>query len=338
VPQKKLVIQAGQLVNAVNALAIAGLLFTGLLTFEYLFAASVIQGISMAMTMPSRQSLIPEIVGTGSRLMNAIALNAAGMNSMRLFAPALGGIMLSALGAGWVYFFMAGLYLLAVAFLFKLPNTRVRESEPRGTWRQEAASALWNIREGVRYMVKQPTIGALLLINMLIIVTSMPYMFMLAGFVADVLNEGPDKLGYLMSATGIGSLAGSLVIASFTWKHRGRVYLLGSAFQGAMLLLAFTVSTSFWMMAPLMLAMGIGQSARQSLSNVLIQTYVDDEYRGRVMSIYMMQFSLSQFGTFFVGFLAAIFGVRAALGGASALMVVIALAALVLLPRVRRLE
>jgi MFS family permease len=339
VKQRKWVVQGAQAFYAATTLVVGTLLLFDLLRFEHLLAASVVQGTVMALMMPSRQSMIPEIVGTGPRLMNAIALNAAGMNTMRLFAPALGGVLISAAGAAWVYFLMTGLYLSAAGLLFRVPNaTTGRVHRPMASVREEVASAARDIRQGVDYMVHHPTIGVLLLVNMLIIVTSMHYMFMLAGFVADVLNEGPDKLGYLFSATGIGSLVGSLAMASFAWKRRGQLFLLGSAFQGGMLMLSFTIATSFWTMAPLMLLMGVGQSARQALSNVLVQTYVDDDYRGRVMSIYMMQFSLSQVGTFFVGFLAVWLGPRAALGGISGVMMLIALAALVLAPRLRKLE
>jgi MFS transporter, DHA1 family, staphyloferrin A biosynthesis exporter len=175
-------------------------------------------------------------------------------------------------------------------------------------------------------------------INVMVVITAMPYMFLLGGFVQDVLNRGADTQGLLLSISGIGSLAGSLVIASFPFKRRGALYLLGSALQGLLLFLAFAFAADVWVMGALFLVMGVGQATRQSLSNVLVQTYVEDAYRGRVMSVYMLQFNLSQLGAFITGLLAAALGPRAALGGTSLALVVLALGALLFVPRLRNLE
>lgn len=336
VPRRTLVIQLGQATNALNTLCVALLIVTGQLTFGLLVVASVLQGTAMALMMPSRQALLPMLVG-GDQLMNAVALNSAGMNTMRLFAPALGGFLFEWAGAASVYFLMSGLYLFASTFLFRVPEQR-RETTSAGSATGEVRAGLANIREGIGYLVRDPIVGPLMAINILVVITAMPYMFLLAGFVQDVLDSGADSLGLLQSVSGIGALSGALVIASLPGRHRGAGYLLGAAFQGAMLFLAFTVSTSVVMMAGFMLAMGVGQSARQSLSNVLVQTYVDDEYRGRVMSVYMLQFSLAQLGAFLTGILASAFGPRFALGATSLLLVALALGALAFIPRLRRLQ
>jgi MFS family permease len=104
------------------------------------------------------------------------------------------------------------------------------------------------------------------------------------------------------------------------------------------MLTVFSFSPWLWLTTPAMLVMGIGQAGRQSFSNVLAQSYAADEYRGRVMSVYMLQFNLTRIGTFIVGILAAIFGARLALGGTSILMVVAVLAALAFMPSFRNLE
>jgi MFS family permease len=336
VAQRKVVVQIGQLVSSLNALAIALLLLTGQLTFAFLVIGAVVQGSSMALMMPSRQALLPQLVG-GEQLMNAVALNSAGMNTMRLFAPALGGFLFEWAGASAVYFLMCGLYLFASAFLFRVPEVR-REITSAGSVGGEVKVGLANIREGLAYIVRDPIIGPLMAVNILVVLTAMPYMFLLAGFVQDVLDSGADSLGLLQSVSGIGALTGALVIASLPGRNRGAAYLLGSAFQGLMLFLAFTMSTSVLMMAGFMLLMGLGQSARQSLSNVLVQTYVEEEYRGRVMSVYMLQFSLSQLGAFLTGILAAAAGPRVALGATSLMLVAIALGAFAFIPRLRRLQ
>jgi MFS family permease len=324
-------------VNAVNAFVVAWLLYFGMLTFTHLFIASVVQGVVMALMMPSRQSMIPEVVGL-KRLMNAVALNSAGMNSMRLLAPAVGGFLLAAFGAHWIYFLMTGLYLFASVFLLPVPKVSAENVAAAAARRKSrGGGGLSQMVDGIRYIAHDSTVRTILLVNVMLILMAMPYMFLLPGFVADVLNEGPSKLGLLLSATGAGSLFGALLIASLPPKRRGLLFILSSAAQGVGLL-AFSASTWFWVTMPIMVFMGIGQAGRQSFSNVLIQTYVDDDYRGRVMSIYMLQFSLTSFGTFFVGLLAAVVGAQVALGATSVTMIVIALGALVFAPRLRKLD
>jgi sugar phosphate permease len=171
----------------------------------------------------------------------------------------------------------------------------------------------------------------------LVILLSMPYVFLLPGFVASALHRGPEVLGMLLSMTGIGALGGALVVASLPPRRRGLLYLLSALLQGVMLTV-FSFSPWLWLTTPVMIVMGIGQAGRQSFSNVLAQSYAADEYRGRVMSVYMLQFNLTRIGTFIVGILAATFGARLALGGTSLLMVAGVLATLAFVPSFRNLE
>ena len=342
VKHKQYVVQVGQFLSALNSLAVAALIISGTLSYEALLVAAVVQGVVQSLMMPARQAMIPEIIGL-RRLMNAVALNSAGMNSMRLFAPGVGGFMLAVMGPEWVYFVMTGGYLWAVALLAKVPVNpsatvlaENAEAARSAVPRRRAANA-GSMSEGLRYIIREPTLRAVLGINMLLILMSMPYMFLLPGFVDSVLHAGPERLGLLMSVTGAGSLVGSLVIASLPPRRRGLLFLLSSLFQGVMLIF-FSISTWFWVTAPVMLVMGIGQSGRQSLSNVLVQAYTDDEHRGRVMSVFMLQFGLTSFGTFIVGVLAAIVGVQWALGATSALMVAFAGGAILFSPRLRNLD
>ena len=276
VPSRKMVMMIGQTANGLNTAAIGLLLLLNMLTVEHLLIAAFVQGITMALMMPSRQSLIPSLV-PGPMLMNAVALNAAGMNGMRLFAPALGGLLFSWAGGATVYFLMAGLYVLACAFLVKVPAER-RVTESAGSIGGEAKAAFNNMWKGLIYIKNDTIMGPLLLINVLIVLLAMPYMFLLAGFVQDVLNGDAADLGYLQSISGVSALAGALVIAGMQRKRRGIWFLAGSAFQGIFLFIGFVFSTTVLMMAVAMFFMGFGQAARQSLSNVLVQEYVEDAF------------------------------------------------------------
>jgi len=337
VRSRKAVMMIGQIANALNACAVGMMLLLGILTIEHLFIAAIVQGITMALMMPSRQSMIPALVPPTS-LMNAVALNAAGMNFMRLMAPAVGGFTLAWAGGATVYFLMASLYLFACVFLVKVMEPAREVPRTDGGVFTQFKFNLMNMWEGVLYIKRDRVIGPLLLINVLVVITAMPYMFLLAGFVQDVLGAGPDALGIITSVSGLGSLAGALWVASMAAKRRGTWFLIGSAFQGFTLFLAFTLSNSVFMLSAIMLLMGVGQAARQGLSNVLVQEYVEDAFRGRVMSVYMLQFSLSSFAAFLTGMLAAWIGPRAALGGMSLALMLLALGALIFVPRLRNLR
>lgn len=335
---KKLVVQAGQTANMAVCGAIAFLLLTNMLVFEHLVACAVLQGAINAIIMPARQSMIPEIV-EDERLMNAVALNSAGMNVMRLAAPALGGVLLATLGPGWVYLTMGTLYGVGALFLMPVRNRELtdEERETINAYNDHKSGSVRDIIEGCKYIRRDTAVAMILLANFLIVLVSMPYQMMLPGFAKDVLDAGDSQIGLLMSLTGIGSLAGSLVIASMPERNRGRVLLISSLFLG-MAMLAFSASSWYWLTAAIVIAIGIGQAGRMSLSNVLIQSYTASEYRGRVMSVYMLEFSLVSFGTFLVGVLANVVGAQVALGGTALALMALTLFYLLFVPRMRRLN
>ncbi|MCH7652971.1 MAG: MFS transporter [Chloroflexi bacterium] len=128
----------------------------------------------------------------------------------------------------------------------------------------------------------------------------MPYLHILAGYVDEVFGGGPEQLGILISLIGVGALVGALFLASIRDGRRGLILLLSVTLMGVGLI-GLAVVDSFYMAMPVMLVLGLGSAGRQALSNVLIQSNVEDAYRGRVMSVYMTQFSVMSFGTFGIG-------------------------------------
>ncbi len=354
---KKIVVQIGQTVNAIGTLGIAVLLSLDMLTFTHLMLVSALQGGVFAIMGPARQAMIPEIVGP-RRLSNAIGLNMAGLNVTRMGVPALGGFLIVIIGTAGVYYLMGVLILIAVAGLIPVtkhvPTAEDIEEErvlaaaagtdqpaPQGRMAGGhgaggGARGLSDIRDGIRYMLGDPVVMALLWINFFIVLMSMPYMQMIAGFVKEVLHGGPEQIGLLISATGIGALAGSLVVASMPNRGRGKVFLVSALILG-FALIGFVISTSLWLTAVIMLAVGFGQAGRMSLGSILIMSYTKPEFQGRVMSVYMMEFSLVSFGTFAVGILAEIVGIQWAIGSTAAALVLISIYGLLFMHRVRDL-
>ena len=144
-------------------------------------------------------------------------------------------------------------------------------------------------------------------------------------------------MGILMSVSGAGAIASSFVLASLPNKKRG-LLLLVSCLVMAVALVGFAQSTSWPLSLAVIVFVGIGQTGRMTLGNTLIQYYVDAEYRGRVMSVYMMEFGLTSFGTFAAGVMAETMGVQSVVGGFAATLVVISLLSLIFVRRIRNLD
>jgi predicted MFS family arabinose efflux permease len=281
--------------------------------------------------------MLPEVIGR-ERLTNAVALNAAGMNAMRLLAPSAGGFLIAAFGPHWVYFGITGLYIYASALLMLVPSHSATADEgAAGEGAAKSRGGWGDLVDGFRYIVGDPVLRLLLVTAIVFAVFSMPFLFLLPGFVASVLDAGPQQLGLLMTLMGVGSLLGSMAVAALPARGRGRIFLFSGVLLGVALI-AFSISTSFWVTAAIMFVVGIGDAGRQSLSMVLVQVYVQDAYRGRVMAVYMMQRSFATLGTFFVGIAASLVGIQWAIGTLSAALVVAALGLLLLVPRLRDLD
>lgn len=331
---KRVVLQAGQSAAAVQAAAVGALLLFDVLRYEHLLLAALAQGITTGLMMPSRQSMAPEIVGR-ARLMNAVSLNTAGMNVMRLLGPALAGIMLAIFDAELVYFTMSGLFALSVLTLARVPRRAPDTVAGAGT--ASPAQAVRDLRDGLAYIWRTPVVLQLLIITFITSLLAMPYIRLLPGFVADVLDGGATELGFLFSVAGAGSLLGALVLASLPPRRRG-VILLASTVGMAVSLVAFSSSSILWVSFVTMFAVGVGSAGRQALSNVLIQLEVEDAYRGRVMSVWLMQVGMMSLGAFIIGVSAEFVGPQVALGGAAALLIVLGIAVYLFVPRIRTLD
>ncbi len=329
---KKYLIQVAQLVSSLVAFAVALLLLFDLLRFEHLLISAFLQGAAMSLMMPARMAMLPGLVGI-ERIQNAQALGMGVMNLNRMAGPALGGVMLATVGWYWVYFLMSGLYFFAVVMYVKVPHVEA----PTDGFALVRASAARDLLDGVRYVVRDRTIGMLLGVNLAMVLVSMPYQHLLPGYVADVMDAGPEALGALMSIAGVGALAAIVAIAGMPTHHRGKILILGAALMGAALV-GFSFSTSVIVAAPIMIVISIGQTIRMSLSSVLIQTYVDDAFRGRVSSLFMMEMSMVSFSTFIAGLLASTFGPQVTIGTMAVILLGISTWIWLFVPRMRELD
>jgi len=331
---KKYIMLAGQAGSMLVSLVVALSLVTGYLSEEHgsswwiLAVTSVFQGTIMGLMMPSRQSVLPEIVGE-EQLLNAVSLGNVGTSGMRLLAPAAAGFLIGEFGFAAVYFTMTAMYGLAVILMALLPIT--------GTTTLRGAGALADIKEGVKYLRHQTTILFILGFTLFAVVLSMPYMLLMPIFVDDILKVGAEGMGILMSVSGAGAIVSSLVLASLPNKKRGLLLMI-SCLVMAVALIGFALSELWPLSLGLIVFVGMGQTGRMTLGNTLIQYYVDEQYRGRVMSIYMMEFGLTSFGTFAAGVMAEAWGVQYIVGGFAAGLVLISILSLIFVRRIRTLD
>ena len=324
--ERRRVIQIGQSVSVILALVVGMAVLFDVIAWYHLLMAGIVQGIMWSFLAPARQAFVPQLVGT-QNLGNAIALTASAMSGTAAVAPSIAGVLYSRIGPEGVYFVIAGMSAVAVLLTTSIPPTPLEREGKKPPMLQD-------IRDGIQYILRNPFILTLLLFGLSMVMIVMPYRFLLPVYVVEVYGRGSESLGLLMSIVGVGSLAGSLVIASITKWHRG-LLLLGGGFAAGLALITTSAIPVFFVAAPFMLLMGLGDSANRSLNQTLVMENMDAEYRGRVMSLWMMNFGLMPLGILPISIIAEQFGPRASFTCMGGAIVVVTLAILIFNKRLR---
>ncbi|MFC1945905.1 MFS transporter [Chloroflexota bacterium] len=329
--QKKHVLLAGQLASAAIALSIALSLSLGYLTAErwwVLIVTSTLQGAVMGFMMPSRMAIIPEIVPR-SGLMNAISLSSMGQTTFRLMGPALAGFLIEAYDFSTIYYLMTGVYCIAIVFAFYLPCTSPATA-PGG-------NALRDVTEGIRYLRHHTAIMLVVIFGAFHVICGHPFMQLMPVFTEDVLGVGASGLGILMTASGVGAMLSSLVMASLPNRKRGLLLLLGGLVMGVSLMV-FSLAPGWAFSLVLMAPIGMGPTLTMIISSTLIQNYVEPNYRGRMQSFIMMGMGLASLGTFAGGLLAESVGIQWSIGGLALMLTLVSVGYLIFAKKVTRLE
>ena len=250
-----------------------------------------------------------------SDLGNAIALNSSMVNCARLLGPSAAGLLIATVGEG-ICFLINGLSYFAVItslLLMRIVHKNIREQTSR---------AWHDLREGLRYVYGFEPIRAIILLLALVSLMGMPYIVLMPIFAKDVLHGGPRALGFLMGGSGTGALAGALYLASRrSVLGLGKMIPIGAGIFG-LGLVAFALSRNFFLSLTLVTAVGFGQMVQLATSNTLLQTVVDDDRRGRIMSFYAVAFlGMAPVGSLLSGALANVIGApwTVFIGGAACL-------------------
>ena len=289
---------ATQWLSALQSLALAGTI-----RVSQIILLSVLQGFINAFDIPTRQAFVVRMVEDRADLSNAIALNSSMFNGARLVGPCLAGLVVAAAGEGACFLIDSASYLAVIWTLRRMRLAAPPPDRPRRRIAHELA-------EGVAYAAGSFPIRSLLLLVAFISLVAMPYSVLLPVVARETFHGGPSTLGFLTGASGLGALAGSLYLASRR-TVRGLVRLAAvAAGLFAAGLAAFSGARALWAALLCLFAMGFGMIVQMAASNTVLQTLVEDDKRGRVMSLFMMSFmGMMPWGSLLVGVLAGRFGV-----------------------------
>ncbi len=326
-PRRRVVV-ATQTASMLLALVLAALTLSNTVRIWHVFVLSALLGVVNAFDIPARQSFIVEMVGKID-LMNAIALNSSMFNASRVLGPAIAGILVAYIGEGWC-FFANGLSYVAV--IVGLLLMRVEPHTPVA----RAGSNLTHVIEGFRFVLDNPPVHALLMLLGVVSVTGMPYTVLMPIFADRILHGGAAALGWLMGASGVGALAGALLLASReNLKGLSRWVAISASGFGAGLVV-FSLSRSLYLSEILLLPIGFAMMIEMGSSNTLIQSMVPDQLRGRVMAVYSMVFmGMGPIGSLVAGTAAQRFGAPWTVAGGGAVCAVAAVAFWLRLPVIR---
>ena len=293
-----------QALAMLQSLLLAWLSLSHRITIGQVLALSAFQGVINAFDMPGRQSFMVKMVEDRADLSNAIAINSSMVNMARLVGPSLAGLLIAATSEGWCFLVDGVSYIAVIASLLMMRL-------PRAGSQHHTAGMIEQLREGFTYVAGFKPIRVILSLFALLSLMGWPFMVLMPVFAAQVLHGGPHTLGFLMGAVGVGSLVSALaMVARRSVRGLTKMIPIAAAAFGLGLIF-FGLSASLWLSMLLMLVTGFGMMQGLTASNTIIQTLVDENMRGRVMSYYTMAFvGMAPFGSLFAGTLAHAIGAQ----------------------------
>lgn len=292
---KHKIIIVTQFMAMIQATILAILTLTDSIHVWHVISLAVFIGVINAFDMPTRQTFIIDLVEDKNDLPNAIALNSSMFNAARLIGPTIAGILISLFGEGICFLINAISYIAVISALLSM---RIKPS----TIEVKKEKVLKGLKEGIKYAYNFIPIRTLLILIGIANLAGMPYTVLMPVFAKDILHGDANTLGYLLGAVGVGAFVGAMYLASRkTVIGLGKwISIAGTIFSIGLILFSF--STSLLFSVPLMVLAGFGMMMTMASSNTLIHTLVDDDKRGRIMSLYVMAFmGTAPFGSLIAG-------------------------------------
>lgn len=287
-----------------QSLLLAWLTLSNRVNIPEILALSAFQGVINAFDMPGRQSFMIRMVEDRADLSNAIAINSSMVNTARLIGPSLAGLVIAVSNEGWC-FLIDGISYIAVIISLLMMRVSHERMEHHG------ATMVEQLRQGWDYVATSLPIRSILLLFALLSLMGWPFTVLMPVFAAQTLHGGPHTLGFLMGALGVGSLISALsLVLRRSVRGLTKMIPIAAAIFGVGLI-AFGFSTNLWLSMALMLITGFGMMQGLTTSNTILQTLVDEQMRGRVMSYYTMAFvGMAPFGSLLAGAMAHAMGAQ----------------------------
>jgi MFS family permease len=306
-----------QAASIVPALVVGLLTSMGVIAVWHIMVLAFMLGTANAFDFPTRQSFLLEMVER-KKLMNAVALNSAAFNASRMIGPVLAGVIITTMGLPICFYINAGSYgAMLIALLF---------IKSRGQEKAGQISLMKDIREGMDFIRKEPSVRRPLLLVGTFSLFGLPFVVLLPVFAEEILHAGARGYGFLLGASGIGALSSALIIAfkGEIQEKRKLISIASLVFPAALIL--FSMSRSYAISLLIMVVVGLAVVAFLATANTTMQLKSPDRLRGRVMSVYTLVFrGMVPIGSFIVGAVAALLGTVIALKLAASICLAVSL-------------
>jgi MFS family permease len=309
----------------VIALCFALIVLFDVLQEWHLYVFSFLTGVAWSINNPIRQVLVGNTVPR-SVLMNAVALNSLGFNTMRMIGPAFGGAMIVAFGPGVNFLLQGFLYVGVLAALvpFRADYASAAPKGPRG-------SILKELGEGFRYIGQSAVTLTAILLSLVTTFTTMAFISTQAPVFAALVigDDSGGALGWMLTAMGGGGFVGTVLIARFSnFQRKGLLVMVSVAGAGIMLIVMAQVETLLLTMG-LIAVQQIFFNTVMITNNTIVQSITVDEMRGRVMGVYMLDIGFQPLGGVIAGILASIYSVSVSwmIGGTACLVSLVVISA-----------
>lgn len=301
---RKLVLVVSRTTIAVSAVAVCVLTFAGWIEAWQLLIFALLTGTCYAFDLPTRQAMIRDLVPERD-FVNAVALSSSVIQASRIVGPAIGGVTLALVGAGGTFLLMAVGQIGQVVMVLALHAPPLRKPEGQGV--------LANLAEGFRFIVRRESIWLLLLVSTIPALFAMNYATLTPVFALDVLGRSDAAIGIMLSAAGVGALAGSVLVAAHGERlARPRVSAV-MAILFSLFVVGFALSRFYPLSLALLVLIGATGSVYSVGNNSVVQAQTPREMQGRVMGVYQMTWNAQLFGALAVGAVADAIGAPGAL-------------------------
>lgn len=292
---KKQIILMTQFAAMILAFTLSALVFTHTVTYEYILILALILGFSNTIDMPSRQAFTIELAGKQD-LMNAIALNSATFNLARIIGPAIGALLMASFGAGWCFLLNGFSFMAVIVSLLKVkvtPYVRKKVSEN---------NMFKEIKDGLKYIAREPALLQTILMVLIVGIFVFNFNIIIPVFTKNILHQGEKTYGLLLSALGVGSLIGALMVSVKSKAGPNMKILLRSSIMISITFILISFTRTYYYTVILLVITGIFNIWFATTANTTLQITTIDEYRGRVMSVYSLVFAgASPVGNMFAG-------------------------------------